>query len=324
MLTDKYKRHSWAIFTAIIISVMLVPSISHQSTGALNFPPFFAHLKNFKTPKQNEREIHTMICFQPHFFAIHHWIDIWRSRTYESLLRMKWRKGSNDASKDFVSVAAESDSGERTRPQVPNDHEEPCQEIRHPGAQDDEKGDGVDNFVDPGALSYLHTFTLSLAHLHTFTTLTTLLIQEQRKAENEGVTEDDVNEIKNDISAFRWPTMTMPMMLTMTMTVMMMMLTMTMTMTVMMLSTAMTMKMTMTMLAILLTMLIKTGWHGGKIMWLAENWLVHGCTFRWGLSIKSTMTTTLIKQRYNDWFRERLTPLCWPLLLFLSIMCLWW
>jgi transient receptor potential cation channel subfamily C protein 4 len=27
--------------------------------------------------------------------------------------------------------------------------------------------------------------------------------QEQRKAENEGVTEDDVNEIKNDISAFR-------------------------------------------------------------------------------------------------------------------------
>ena len=35
------------------------------------------------------------------------------------------------------------------------------------------------------------------------TVLTTLLIQEQRKAENEGVTEDDVNEIKNDISAFR-------------------------------------------------------------------------------------------------------------------------
>ena len=92
-----------------------------------------------------------LICFQPPFFAIHHLIDIWRSRTYESLLRMKWRKGSNDASKDFVSVAAESDSGERTRPQVPNDHEEPCQEIRHPGAQDDEKGDGVDNFVDPGA-----------------------------------------------------------------------------------------------------------------------------------------------------------------------------
>ena len=30
-----------------------------------------------------------------------------------------------------------------------------------------------------------------------------VLIQEQRKAENEGVTEDDVNEIKNDISAFR-------------------------------------------------------------------------------------------------------------------------
>ena len=28
-------------------------------------------------------------------------------------------------------------------------------------------------------------------------------VQEQRKAENEGVTEDDVNEIKNDISAFR-------------------------------------------------------------------------------------------------------------------------
>ena len=28
--------------------------------------------------------------------------------------------------------------------------------------------------------------------------------QEQRKAENEGVTEDDVNEIKNDISAFRF------------------------------------------------------------------------------------------------------------------------
>ena len=27
---------------------------------------------------------------------------------------------------------------------------------------------------------------------------------EQRKAENEGVTEDDVNEIKNDISAFRF------------------------------------------------------------------------------------------------------------------------
>ena len=29
------------------------------------------------------------------------------------------------------------------------------------------------------------------------------VLQEQRKAENEGVTEDDVNEIKNDISAFR-------------------------------------------------------------------------------------------------------------------------
>ena len=28
--------------------------------------------------------------------------------------------------------------------------------------------------------------------------------QEQQKAENEGVTEDDVNEIKNDISAFRF------------------------------------------------------------------------------------------------------------------------
>ena len=28
--------------------------------------------------------------------------------------------------------------------------------------------------------------------------------QEQRKADNEGVTEDDVNEIKNDISAFRF------------------------------------------------------------------------------------------------------------------------
>ena len=28
--------------------------------------------------------------------------------------------------------------------------------------------------------------------------------QQQRKAENEGVTEDDVNEIKNDISAFRF------------------------------------------------------------------------------------------------------------------------
>jgi hypothetical protein len=27
--------------------------------------------------------------------------------------------------------------------------------------------------------------------------------QEQRKAESQGVTEDDVNEIKNDISAFR-------------------------------------------------------------------------------------------------------------------------
>ena len=31
----------------------------------------------------------------------------------------------------------------------------------------------------------------------------TFTFQEQRKAENEGVTEDDVNEIKNDISAFR-------------------------------------------------------------------------------------------------------------------------
>ena len=28
--------------------------------------------------------------------------------------------------------------------------------------------------------------------------------QEQRKAESQGVTEDDVNEIKNDISAFRF------------------------------------------------------------------------------------------------------------------------
>lgn len=30
--------------------------------------------------------------------------------------------------------------------------------------------------------------------------------QEQRKAESQGVTEDDVNEIKNDISAFRFCT----------------------------------------------------------------------------------------------------------------------
>ena len=30
--------------------------------------------------------------------------------------------------------------------------------------------------------------------------------QEQRKAESQGVTEDDVNEIKNDISAFRFET----------------------------------------------------------------------------------------------------------------------
>ena len=34
--------------------------------------------------------------------------------------------------------------------------------------------------------------------------ITVLPTQEQRKAENEGVTEDDVNEIKNDISAFRF------------------------------------------------------------------------------------------------------------------------
>ena len=46
--------------------------------------------------------------------------------------------------------SAESDPGKRKRPQVPNDHEEPRQEIRHPGAEDD-KGDGVDNFVDSGA-----------------------------------------------------------------------------------------------------------------------------------------------------------------------------
>ena len=57
--------------------------------------------------------------------------------------------------------SAESDPGKRKRPQVPNDHEEPCQEIRHPGAEDDDKGDGVDNFVDSGALSHFHTFTLS-------------------------------------------------------------------------------------------------------------------------------------------------------------------
>ena len=36
------------------------------------------------------------------------------------------------------------------------------------------------------------------------TVLDNSLFQEQRKAENEGVTEDDVNEIKNDISAFRF------------------------------------------------------------------------------------------------------------------------
>ena len=36
------------------------------------------------------------------------------------------------------------------------------------------------------------------------TILDNSLFQEQRKAENEGVTEDDVNEIKNDISAFRF------------------------------------------------------------------------------------------------------------------------
>ena len=47
-------------------------------------------------------------------------------------------------------VAAEGDPSERKGPQVPNDHEEPCQEIRHPGAEDD-KEDGVDNFVDSGA-----------------------------------------------------------------------------------------------------------------------------------------------------------------------------
>ena len=133
---------------------------------------------------------------------------------------------------------------------------------RHKARQSATKRESGQKCVNQETLSHFHTFTLShfhnfllshfhtfiLSHFHTFTTLATLLIQEQRKAENEGVTEDDVNEIKNDISAFRWPTMTMPMMLTMTMTVMM-------------LSTAMTMKMTMAMLAILLTMLIKTGWH---------------------------------------------------------------
>ena len=58
--------------------------------------------------------------------------------------------------------SAESDPGKRKRPQVPNDHEEPCQEIRHPGAEDD-KEDGVDNFVDSGALSNFHIFTFTLS-----------------------------------------------------------------------------------------------------------------------------------------------------------------
>ena len=35
-------------------------------------------------------------------------------------------------------VAAEGDPSERKGPQVPNDHEKPCEEIRHSGAKDDE------------------------------------------------------------------------------------------------------------------------------------------------------------------------------------------
>ena len=42
------------------------------------------------------------------------------------------------------------------------------------------------------------------------TTMCSWQFQEQRKSENQGVTEDDVDEIKSDISAFRFHILALP------------------------------------------------------------------------------------------------------------------
>ena len=111
-------------------------------------------------------------------------------------------------------VLEESARGARTRPEVSGDHEEPGSQICHSG--EDERGyitriwDYMQlNFAfDHCWLSMGHSFSQS-HRIHVVVPSWGLQDfkqsseQEQRKAENEGVTEDDVNEIKNDISAFR-------------------------------------------------------------------------------------------------------------------------
>ena len=61
--------------------------------------------------------------------------------------------------------------------------------------------------MDPGmgthGVSCVDISTIFSLNLHCWI-FNIYLSQEQRKSENEGVTEDDVNEIKNDISAFRF------------------------------------------------------------------------------------------------------------------------
>ena len=103
-------------------------------------------------------------------------------------------------------VAEESARGARTRPEVSGDHEEPGSQICHSGE--------YELRICHSGEDYLQLNFLFISPNHTQYVLLSLpgdykilyqqsSEQEQRKAENEGVTEDDVNEIKNDISAFR-------------------------------------------------------------------------------------------------------------------------
>ena len=91
----------------------------------------------------------------------------------------------------FGWFAEKSARGAGTGPALPGYYEESCPKICHSGVK----------HPSFKATSTASQFKLSYDGNNDKTI--SILYQEQRKAENEGVTEDDVNEIKNDISAFR-------------------------------------------------------------------------------------------------------------------------
>ena len=105
-------------------------------------------------------------------------------------------------------VLEKSARGARTRPEVSGDHEEPGSQICHSGEYELRICHSSEDYLQLNFLfiSLNHTKYVLLSLPWDYKILyhqSSGHQQEQRKAENEGVTEDDVNEIKNDISAFR-------------------------------------------------------------------------------------------------------------------------